>query len=85
MPSIAYRIRAGDRSIVFGSDQNGSDERFTSFAAGVDALIMHFGLSTRAPDPIVQVHARPAVVGQVAQKAKAKRLATAEFLAFLCC
>jgi ribonuclease BN (tRNA processing enzyme) len=80
VPSIAYRIRAGDRSIVFGSDQNGTDERFPSFAAGADALIMHFGLSARAPNPIAQVHARPAAVGQVAQKAKAKRLVLSHFM-----
>ena len=80
VPSIAYRIRVGDRRIVFGSDQNGSDEGFTGFAAGADALIMHFGLSARAPDPIAQVHARPAAVGQVAEKAKAKRLVLSHFM-----
>lgn len=80
VPSIGYRIRAGDRSIVFGSDQNGSDERFASFAAGADALIMHFALSARAPDAIAQVHARPAAVGQVAQKARAKRLVLSHFI-----
>jgi len=63
-----------------GSDQNGSDERFTSFAAGADVLIMHFGLSARAPDPLAQLHARPAAVGQVAQKAKAKRLVLSHFM-----
>jgi ribonuclease BN (tRNA processing enzyme) len=73
-PSIAYRVRVGDRSIVFGGDQNGSDERFTSLAADADALIMHFGLSARAPDQLAQLHARPAVIGRVAQKAKVKRL-----------
>ena len=80
VPSIAYRIRVGDRSIVFGSDQNGSDERFTRFAAGADALIMHFGLSARAPDPLAQLHARPAAVGQVAQKVRAKRLVLSHFM-----
>ena len=79
-PSIAYRIRVGGRSIVFGSDQNGSDERFASFAAGADALIMHFGLSARAPDPLARIHARPAAVGQIAQKAKAKRLVLSHFM-----
>lgn len=74
VPSVAYRIRVGDRSIVFGSDQNGSDDRFARFAAGADALVMHFGLSARAPDPLAQLHARPAAVGKVAQKAKAKHL-----------
>jgi ribonuclease BN (tRNA processing enzyme) len=80
VPSIAYRIRVGDRSMVFGSDQNGSDERFTSFAAGADALIMHFGLSARAPDPLARLHARPAAVGQVAQKAGARRLVLSHFM-----
>jgi ribonuclease BN (tRNA processing enzyme) len=80
VPSIAYRVRIGDRSIVFGSDQNGSDERFSSFAAGADALIMHFALSARAPDPIAQIHARPAAVGQAAQKAKAKHLVLSHFI-----
>lgn len=80
VPSVAYRIRVGDRSIVFGSDQNGSDDRFASFAAGADVLIMHFGLSARARGPIAQVHARPAAVGQVAQKAKARRLVLSHFM-----
>lgn len=80
VPSIAYRIRVGDRSIVFGTDQNGSDERFSSFAAGADALIMHFALSSRAPDPLAQLHAKPAAVGQVARKAQPKRLVLSHFI-----
>ena len=80
VPSIAYRIRVGDRSVVFGSDQNGSDDRFAGFAAGADALIMHFGLSARAPEPLAQLHARPAAVGQVARKAKARRLVLSHFM-----
>jgi ribonuclease BN (tRNA processing enzyme) len=80
VPSIAYRIKAGDRSVVFGSDQNGSDPRFTTFAAGADALVMHLGLSQQAPAAIAQVHARPATVGQVAQNAKAKRLVLSHFI-----
>ena len=74
VPSLAYRVRVGDRSIVFGSDQNGSDERFARFAAGADVLIMHFALSARAPEPLAQLHARPAAVGKLAHQAKAKRL-----------
>ena len=80
VPSLAYRVRVGNRSIVFGSDQNGSDERFAGFAAGADVLIMHFGLSARAPDFIAQLHAKPAAVGQIAQKAKAKRLVMSHFM-----
>jgi len=74
VPSVAYRIRLGERSIVFGSDQNGSDETFRRFAAGADVLVMHFPLSQQAGEPLVRLHARPATVGEVARDAGAKRL-----------
>lgn len=80
VPSLAYRIQVGDRSIVFGSDQNGSDSKFSIFAAGADVLVMHLGLTEQAPPPIAQVHARPATVGQVAQAAQAKRLVLSHFI-----
>ena len=79
-PSIAYRIRIGNRTAVFGSDQNGSHPKFSSFAADADILVMHFALSQRAADPLAQLHARPASVGQVAQNAKAKRLVLSHFI-----
>jgi ribonuclease BN (tRNA processing enzyme) len=74
VPSLAYRVRAGDRTIVFGGDHNGNDERFADFAAGADLLVLHFGLSARAPDPLAQLHARPAAVGEIARKARARHL-----------
>jgi ribonuclease BN (tRNA processing enzyme) len=74
VPSVAYRIRVGDRSVVLGSDQNGSNPRFADFAAGADLLVMHLSLTQGAPDPIAQRHARPATVGQVAATARARRL-----------
>ena len=80
VPSIAYRVRAGNRTIVFGSDQNGSDGRFSEFASGADLLVMHFGLSERAPDDLARLHAKPGTVGQLAQKAKARRLVLSHFM-----
>jgi ribonuclease BN (tRNA processing enzyme) len=80
VPSIAFRVRVDNRTIVFGSDQNGSDSRFDDFASDADVLVMHFALSQQAPDAIAQVHARPATVGQVAQRAKAKRLVLSHFM-----
>jgi len=79
-PSIAYRIRAGDRTIVFGSDQNGSDPRFIGFAAGADVLVMHFALSQFAQGPVTQLHATPALVGQIARDAKVRRLVLSHFI-----
>ncbi len=70
-PSIAYKIRVGDRSVVFGSDQNGSDDRFVDFAAGADLLVLHFA-AAESNDGLI--HARPSVVGRIARDARAMQL-----------
>ncbi|MDA1104947.1 MAG: MBL fold metallo-hydrolase [Gemmatimonadetes bacterium] len=70
-PSIAYRIRIGDRSVVFGSDQNGSDERFVEFAASSDLLVLHLAVS-ESNDGLI--HALPSVVGRIARDARTRRL-----------
>ena len=80
VPSIAYRVQVGNRVIVFGSDQNGSDARFGEFASRADVLVMHFGISEAAPDDLARLHARPATIGQIAQKASAKRLVLSHFM-----
>lgn len=74
VPALAYRIRVGDRSVVFGTDQNLSDPRFAAFAAGADVLVLHLAISEQAPAMLAQIHARPSVVGGVAASAKPKRL-----------
>jgi ribonuclease BN (tRNA processing enzyme) len=73
-PSVAYRVRVGDRSVVFSSDQNGTDHRFVEFASGADVLVMHFGASEQAPEAIRAVHATPLVVGRIARDARVGRL-----------
>jgi ribonuclease BN (tRNA processing enzyme) len=72
MPTLAYRVQTGSASVVFSSDQNGTDPKFVDFAKGADVLIMHMNLPAGVPlDPS---HATPAVVGRVAQAAGVKRL-----------
>ena len=73
-PSLAYRVRAGDRSIVFSSDQAGTDRSFVGFAMTADVLVMHLAVSTGAPEPLRQLHATPAIVGQVARDARVASL-----------
>lgn len=79
-PSLAYRIRVGNRTVVFGSDQTASDPRFSNFAADADVLVMHLALSERAGGPVAQLHAKPAAVGQAAKNARAKRLVLSHFI-----
>ena len=70
-PSVAYRVQVGNRSVVFSSDQNGSDDRFVAFATGADVLVMHFAVSEQNDG---QIHARPSVVGRIARDARVGRL-----------
>jgi ribonuclease BN (tRNA processing enzyme) len=72
LPTLAYRVQAGDVSVVFSSDQNGTDPKFVDFAKGANALIMHLAIPVGAPPS--PLHAAPAVVGRIAQEAGAKRL-----------
>jgi len=69
-PSLAYRIQAGERSIVFSSDQAGTDRSFVAFTMSADVLVMHLAVSTQAPEALTQLHATPAIVGQIARDAR---------------
>ena len=71
IPTLAYRVRVGDRAIVFGTDQTGTDPRFAEFARGTDLLVLHMTVGVGVKSPL---HAAPDVVGQVARDAKPARL-----------
>jgi ribonuclease BN (tRNA processing enzyme) len=74
VPSLAYRVRIGDRSVVLGSDQNGRNPRFIQFAAGADVLVMHLAVTHAASDALALRHAKPAIVGEVAAAIRPGRL-----------
>jgi ribonuclease BN (tRNA processing enzyme) len=71
IPTLAYRVRTQNVSIVFSSDQTGANPRFIEFARGANVLIMHLAIPVSDNRP---VHASPAVVGRVAQEAGVARL-----------
>ena len=70
LPTLSYRVRTRDMSVVFSSDQNGTDPKFVDFAKGANVLIMHLATNMKG-NPL---HASPAVVGKIAQAAGVKRL-----------
>ena len=72
MPTLAYRVKVKDVSIVFSSDQTGTDPKFVDFAKGANLLIMHLALPAGARNN--PLHAAPEVVGRVAQQANVGRL-----------
>lgn len=72
MPTLAYRVETPAGSVVFSSDQNGTDPKFVDFARDADTLIVHMQVpagTTNNP-----LHAAPAVVGRLAQNARVRRL-----------
>lgn len=76
MPTLAYRVQTGNVSIVFSSDQNGTDPTFADFAKGANLLIMHLAI---APGANVPLHATPAVVGRLGRAAAPKQLIVSHF------
>ena len=71
MPTLAYRVQTQNVSIVFSSDQTGTDPAFVTFAKGANVLVMHLQIPVGAKGPL---HAPPDVVGRVAQDAGVGRL-----------
>jgi ribonuclease BN (tRNA processing enzyme) len=71
LPTLAYRVQTRDVSIVFSSDQNGTNPNFVEFAKGANVLIMHLAIAAGTSSPL---HAAPSVVGRVAKEAGVGRL-----------
>ena len=81
VPALGFRVEVSDASIVFASDQNGSDERFTEFASGGDLLVMHMAVPETATGSALQLHARPSRIGAIANEAGAGTLVLSHFMA----
>jgi len=71
IPALAYRVTTRGVSVVFSSDQNGTNPAFIDFARGANVLIMHMAIAAGTTNAI---HAAPAVVGRIAQSAGVGRL-----------
>ena len=72
MPTLAYRVKVRNVSIVFSSDQTGTNPKFIDFARGANILIMHLAHGAGVRNH--PLHAGPDVVGRVAQEAGIGRL-----------
>jgi len=71
VPTIAYKFEFGETSIVFASDQNGSDPEFLDFVRGADTLVIHMAATEDATGVIAELHATPSVWGEMATSANA--------------
>jgi ribonuclease BN (tRNA processing enzyme) len=67
VPSLAYRVDVGEKSLIFGSDQNGNNLAFIAFAKGADILVAHFAIPENAGRIAKLLHATPSVIGKLAR------------------
>jgi ribonuclease BN (tRNA processing enzyme) len=81
VPATGFRIEVGDRSIVFASDQNGSNPAFIDFAKNTSLLVMHMVIPEGAGERAKQLHAEPSRIGEVAATASAQQLLLSHFMA----
>jgi ribonuclease Z len=81
-PSLAYRIDASAFSVVFASDQSGTDSRFATFAEDADLLVLHTALSPTADrHPFAKVVGLPQTLGALAEAAHVKRVVLSHLMA----
>jgi ribonuclease BN (tRNA processing enzyme) len=81
VPATAFRIEVQGKSIVFSSDQNGSDPEFAKFAQDASLLVMHMPIPEEAGDAAKQLHAVPSRIGEIASATNADRLLLSHFMA----
>ncbi len=81
VPAIAFRVEVSGKTIVFASDQNGSDSDFTKFARDATLLVMHMPIPESAGDVARRLHAVPSKIGEVAAAANTKTLLLSHFMA----
>ena len=55
VPALAFRVRIGASTIVFASDQNGSDRDFVDCAKDATVLVMHWPIPEGATGGAVEV------------------------------
>jgi ribonuclease BN (tRNA processing enzyme) len=80
VPTLAFRVEEGGQSIVFASDQNGSDSRFPDFAQGASILVAHLAISENTAGAARKLHAPASVIGQMASQSGAKILVLSHFM-----
>jgi ribonuclease BN (tRNA processing enzyme) len=81
VPALGFRIETRDTTLVFASDQNGSDPAFAKFASKASLLVMHMPIPENAGDAARSLHAIPSRIGEVANDAGALRLLLSHFMA----
>jgi len=74
VPALAFRIDAGDKSIVFTGDTNNKENTLQQFARNADILIADFAIPQGAGDVAKELHMQPSDIASLAAASRVKHL-----------
>lgn len=74
VPSLAWRVDIGGRSLAFSGDMNGDNGTLPDLAAGVDILVAHNAVPEGARGAARNLHMPPSVIGEIAAAAGVRHL-----------
>jgi ribonuclease BN (tRNA processing enzyme) len=74
LPALAWRVEAGDKSVVFSGDTNGYGDSLARLAQGADLFIAHNAVPEGASGIERELHMPPSIIGRIAQQAQVKQL-----------
>jgi len=74
VPSLAYRIDSGSKSIVLSGDTNGENGNLEQLAKDADLFVAHNAIPEGATGIERELHMPPSVIGKIARDANVKNL-----------
>jgi len=72
IPTMAYRVNVGKKSITFSGDMNGDYHTLEKLGKTTDILVMHNAVPKDASGVAAKLHMTPLTIGEIAKKAEAK-------------
>lgn len=72
--AVAWRVDVLDCSITFSGDMNNDYQTLATLAKNTDLLVMHNAVPESAKGTAANLHMKPSQIGEIAQKADAKKL-----------
>ena len=74
IPALAWRVEIAGKLIVFSGDMNNDNGTLAILARQADLLVAHHAVPEEARGIARNLHMPPSVIGQIAKKARVKRL-----------
>jgi len=74
IPALAWRVRLGDKVLVFSGDMSGDTENLPRLAQNADILVAHNAIPEGTVGAARALHMPPSVIGKIASQAQVKQL-----------